>query len=257
MLTMSSGQSDDTPMKVDALADSESPKADNDSRTLNSRRETENASSTRHPARVSDKKVSGADDPKDQSIRGLSRSFSVNIVGSLEEGEFAAVNDVYIKYSLISGPDWILSSGTDVGITQIARYRLMENGRHKFVWNQPISVSYRSFNYYGWPQVVVSVYNFDTFRNDQILGYGCIHLPISTQISSQESQEVKIYSPQSSSYLKQILSWVAGRKPELVDSKLFAQGSCRPTLQMVAVGKLLLSLNLTTKDVSNNGYSWR
>lgn len=188
-----------------------------------------------------------------QAIR-LGRFFSIYLVGSIEQGWFNDVNDVHVKYSVVAGPDWILSSGLDVGITQIARYRLDESGRRNFVWNQPINLSYRSYNFFGWPQIVVSVYRFDLFGNEQILGYGCTHLPVSNQNPSNIKQIIKIYSPQSSSYLKQILSWITGRKPELVDSKLFARGDCRSLLQMVAVGQLEISFDLTSKDVLSNNY---
>lgn len=189
-----------------------------------------------------------------KSASTVGRFFSVSFVGSIEKGYFDGVNDVYVKYSILAGPDWILSAGVDVGITQIARYRLNENEEQQFIWNQPISISFRGYNFYGCPQIVLSVYNFDTFGNDQLLGYGCAHLPISSQISANHRQSVKIYSPQSSSFLKQILSWISGKKPELVDSNLFARSDCRSVLQMVTVGKIELTLNLATKDVQNNGY---
>lgn len=179
---------------------------------------------------------------------------SIHISGSIENGYFNGVNDVYIKYSIVAGPDWILNFGTDVGVTQIARYRTIDDNVRQFVWNQPISISYRSYNCYGWPQIVLSVYHFDTFGNDQILGYGSVHLPVSSQTSANYNQLVEIYAPQSSSFTRQILSWITGRKPELVDSNLFARGDCRSALQMVTVGKLELTFNLTSKDVASNGY---
>lgn len=180
--------------------------------------------------------------------------FSINLVGSLENGKFESVNDVYVKYSIVAGPDWILSSGKDVGITQIARSRWDEqSGTQQFVWNQPISMSYRSYNCFGWPQIVLSVYNFDLFGNDQILGYGCSHLPISSSEDFQR-QEVRIYSPRSTSLVRQIVSWLTGRKPELVDSNLYADGECRSPLHMTEVGKIEFVFNLISKDVLNNGY---
>lgn len=188
---------------------------------------------------------------KQQTIT-VGRFFSICFTGSIERGYFDSVNDVYIKYSIIAGPDWILSYGTTVGITQISRYRLDANGIKQFVWNQPITVSFKSYNYYGWPQIVVSVYNLDILGNDQILGYGCAHLPILNR--APVKQTIKVYSPQSTSYMKHFLSWVTGKKPELVDSNLFARGDCRGVLQTVTVGELELIFNVTSKDVANNAY---
>lgn len=196
--------------------------------------------------------------PEDKNDRQqaitVGRFFSICLTGTLEKGSFDNANDVYVKYSIVAGPDWILSSGLDVGITQIARYKLNEEGKRIFIWNQPITLSYRSYNFFGWPQIVVSVYRFDIFGSEQILGYGCAHLPVSSQDSSNIELTIKVYSPQSSSYLRQILSWITGRKPELVDSKLFARGDCRSLLQTVTVGELELTFNQISKDVMSNGY---
>lgn len=191
----------------------------------------------------------------------IGRFLSIHLIGSIESGYFKSFDDIYIKYSLVAGPDWIISSGTDVGVTQISRYNRSssqtQNGWRKFVWNQPVSISYRSYNYYGWPQIVLSVYYFDTFGNDQILGYGSTHLPITNQWPTDFKQEVEIYTPQSSSISKQLLSWLTGKKPELVDSNLFARPDCRRVLQVVRAGQVNLKFNLTTKDVTSNGYrSW-
>lgn len=184
----------------------------------------------------------------------VGKFFSVSITGSLETGQFISVNDVYIKYTVLAGSDWLMSSGTDMGITQISRYRLDGENKRQFAWNQPISLSYRSYNFYGWPQIVLSVYHFDTFGTDQILGYGCCHLPVASSLTSDHPHIVKIYAPQSTSYLKQLLTWLTGRKPELVDSTLFARGDCRGVLQTTTVGEVKFFFNLTTKDVSTNGF---
>lgn len=191
---------------------------------------------------------------KPKKLVGLSRFFSINLVGSLESGSFGTVNDVFVKYSIVAGPDWLLSSGTDVGITQMSRYRLDENGARKFVWNQPITLSYRSYNYFGWPQLVLSVFYFDILGNQQILGYGSTHMPVACQIPCGLRQVVKIYAPQSSTLFRQVIGWITGRRPELVDSNSFARGDCRNVLQASEVGQVDIIINLTTKDSTSNGY---
>lgn len=190
---------------------------------------------------------------KQQGQITVGNFFSLYLFGSLECGYFNNINDVYVKYSVLAGPDWLVLAGTELGITQIARYRIDGKNEREFVWNQPITVSYRSYNFFGYPQLIVSVYNFDLLGNDQLVGYGFIHLPMSNH-PAQKKQIVQIYSPQSSSYTRQFLSWITGRKPELVDFNLIARGDCRSVLRMVNVGKLVFSFNLTTKDVANNGY---
>lgn len=197
--------------------------------------------------------MSSKDDSKEEITLQQGEFISVHISGSIEGGYFKENNDIYLKYSILTGPDWILSSGTDIGVTQIARCRQDKTGARLFVWNQPIGISYRTYNFYGWPQIVLSVYCFDTFGNDQIVGYGAIHLPISNK--SLSKRKVNIYSPQSSSYLGQLMSWVTGRRPELINSESFARGDLRNALQVKLVGYVEIDTSLITKDVSNNGYN--
>lgn len=207
----------------------------------------------------------------------LSQFFSVHFVGSLEYGYFESYQNVYIKYSIISGQDWILSSGSDLGITQISRYRLdydKARAKRRFVFNQPIDISYKSYNFHGWPQIVLSVYCFDSFGNDQIIGYGVCHLPITNQgnrqnFTSQANSSVNatngnrntlrkivyIHAPQSSSFLKLLSSWITGRKPELINPELIARPDCRSVLHMSVVGSVELKIDLMTKDVASNNYT--
>lgn len=195
---------------------------------------------------------------KDITSDRASSCMSVCITGSLEFGQFDGYNDVYAKISILAGPDWTMTSGNDFRVTQISRYTVDVYGRKRFVWNQPISISYKTNDIYGWPQLVISIYYFDSFGNDQLLGYGSIHL--AQQVSGWHIQPIKqiarIYAPQSSTFVKQILSWITGKKPELVDSSTFARGDCRRALQVTLVGYVEFTLNLTTKDFATNGYQF-
>lgn len=188
-----------------------------------------------------------------------SKSFYINFHGSIEKGYFSKVNDVYIRYSILSGTDWIVSSGFDLGVSQLSRSRFDEKrGCSEFVWNQPISISYKSYNFFGWPQLIICVQYFDLLGNDQILGYGCVHLPISERIADDSGknyrQIVTIHQLQSSSYWKQLSSWITGKKPELINSKLFGRSDCRTVLHMQPVGTIYLSISSISKDVYKNGY---
>jgi B9 domain-containing protein 1 len=184
-----------------------------------------------------------------------SRFLSIHLSGSIDIGHFDSCNDVYLKYSIVAGPDWVLASGSEIGVTQISRYKIGTGNQREFVWNQPVAVSYRSYNYFGWPQIVVSAYYFDTFGNDRILGYGSAYLPASSQTPANMKQTVSSYVPQSTSAARRILSWILGKKPELIESNLFARAECRSLLQLMAVGEIKMSFNLITKDISSNGYT--
>lgn len=180
---------------------------------------------------------------------------SLSFCGSLESGQFSNFNDIYIKYSIRAGADWILAGGVDLGITQIARCKVDQNGERHFVWNQPIDISFQSYNFYGWPQIILSVYHFNLFGNDQILGYGGAHLPVCPDSLGHHSQVlIKIYSPQPTSFSKQLVSWITRVRPQLVDASLFARGDLRSSLQVQHVGQVELRLHLTSKDLTKNGY---
>ncbi|KAG9508821.1 E3 ubiquitin-protein ligase ARIH1 [Fragariocoptes setiger] len=178
--------------------------------------------------------------PPSKDLAHLSgQFFSICFNGSLELGIFSGIDDVYCKYTFVYGPDWLLVTGLSNGVTQISRKRTVTSvdddsimtKTDRFVWNLPINVSFRSYNPFGWPQLVVSVYKYDTFGTDVIHGYGCAHLPIATNNSAIMHQTMIIYAPESSSVARKILSWLTGRPAELVDPKLFAKPECRSALQ--------------------------
>lgn len=185
---------------------------------------------------------------------------SVFFFGSIEHGYFVdkAINDVYFKYNIVYGPDWMLAAGLDCGISQISRRRLFipedSDRTGEFVWNLPVDCSFRSYNPNGWPQLVLSVYYFDTFGQDVILGYGCLHLPVTNRLPSMYKRKMIIYAPESSSLTRKLFSWLTGRKPELINSKLFANGDCRQALHMKSVGHIDIVMNATFKDMLTYGF---
>ncbi len=40
------------------------------------------------------------------------------------------------------------------------------DGRPAVVWNFPLDITFRSTCPYGWPQIVISVYELDSFGNE-------------------------------------------------------------------------------------------
>ena len=53
---------------------------------------------------------------------------------------------------------------------------------------------------FGWPQLILSVFEIDALGRDVIRGYGCIHLPIA---AGQFTRKVPLYKPLSASVLQQ------------------------------------------------------
>lgn len=57
-------------------------------------------------------------------------------------------------------------------MTQLSRRTVGQDV--SFVWNYPMDVAYRSTNVFGWPQLVLSVYDVDRLGRDIVLGYGSV-----------------------------------------------------------------------------------
>nr|CAD7441913.1 unnamed protein product [Timema bartmani] len=103
--------------------------------------------------------------------------FLMSITGQIEQAQFPGFDDIYCKYCFSYGPDWIITTGLEEGISQISKCSGDE--RQIFIWNFPLEVTFKSTNPHGWPQLIISVYGLDVFGNDVVRGYGLCHLPIS------------------------------------------------------------------------------
>ena len=79
---------------------------------------------------------------------------------------------------MVHGDDWTHLDGPEDGISQITR-KTSSGPEQKLVWNFPVEVTYKATNAFGWPQLILSVYEIDAMGRDVIRGYGCVHLPIS------------------------------------------------------------------------------
>lgn len=91
------------------------------------------------------------------------------------------------------------------------------------------------------PQLIMSFYGLDIFGHDVIRGYGVCHIPLQTGehkkrcarkyklfVTTVESFcRVFVYVPQSSSMLQQVMAWLTGRRPELIDTSILASGNGR------------------------------
>ena len=78
------------------------------------------------------------------------RSFRLQIQGS---------RSGYCKFLVTHGEDWQVLDGLEEGVTHLSKRS--PGVDTSFVWNFPINVAYRSTNIFGWPQLVLSVYDVD------------------------------------------------------------------------------------------------
>ncbi|CAB4055082.1 B9D1 [Lepeophtheirus salmonis] len=154
----------------------------------------------------------------------------IPVTGQIQGADFPGMDDLYCRYSFVSGPDWAVTAGQEEGISQVAKKSL--DGYQRTIWNFPLDITYRSTCPFGWPQLVVSVYGLDTFGNDVVRGYGGIHVPIS--LDSQDG--------------------VTGRRPEFIDPRVVASGEGRDVTRTRTQGQVRVQFNVVSKDFKKLGY---
>jgi len=160
-------------------------------------------------------------------------------------------DNAYCKYAIVHGDDWTHLDGPEDGISQITR-KTSGGPDQPLVWNFPIEVTYKSTNAFGWPQLILSVFEIDAMGRDVIRGYGCVHLPIS---AGSHAKKVPLYKPLSASVAQQLASWFGGRPAEFSNPKFPASGEGREVTRVQSTGFASVALNVITKDMSTFGYS--
>ncbi|KAL0275464.1 UNVERIFIED_CONTAM: hypothetical protein PYX00_003300 [Menopon gallinae] len=176
-------------------------------------------------------------------------NFMISVNGQIQSAVFPYFEDIYCKYTFVSGPDWVIISGVEEGISQISK-----KGRdveQLFVWNLPLNIVYKSTNPHGWPQLVVSAYGLDVFGNEVIRGYGVCHIPISP---GHFEKKIAMFVPESSSIIQKFTSWLTGRRPELIDIRILTQGDSREVVRVRSQGMVTVELDVFTRGLQSLGY---
>ncbi|XP_063720736.1 B9 domain-containing protein 1-like [Symsagittifera roscoffensis] len=174
--------------------------------------------------------------------------FLVMVNGQIESGVFPEFNDLYLKYSFVHGPDWIITSGLEDGISQVSRKSIDDRGL--FTWNFPIEATFKSSNPYGWPQLVISCYGTDVFGNEVVRGYTSCHIPIT---AGRHRRKLGMFVPQSSSSFQKFLGWFLGKRPEFIDPKVVAHSDGREVTRVRSQGYVGVSFNVITRDMKKLG----
>ncbi|KAL8576688.1 B9 domain-containing protein 1 [Nucella lapillus] len=175
--------------------------------------------------------------------------FLLMVSGQIETAEFPEYDDIYCRYCFTHGPDWLITSGLEEGITQITKKS--QDERQMFVWNFPVDITFKSTNSFGWPQIVIHAYGLDAFGTDVVRGYGVTHVPITP---GRHKIQVPMFVPESSSLLQKLTSWFLGRRPEYVDPRVVAQGEGREVTRVRSQGFVTVSFNVVMKDMKKLGY---
>lgn len=120
------------------------------------------------------------------------------------------------------------------------------------MWNFPIDITFKSYQPFGWPRVVLAVYGQDFWGRDVVRGYGSRLLPLTP---GMHTQEVNMFVPETSSFVQRALGWLVGRRAEYVDSKFVAQAAGREATRVKSQGKVKLCISMATKDFARFDYS--
>ncbi|TPX38241.1 hypothetical protein SmJEL517_g00388 [Synchytrium microbalum] len=186
-----------------------------------------------------------------------SGAFSLVVNGQIESAYFPGMDHLYCKFSFTNGPDWVLLSGLEEGITQMSRKstglpstkETIPPNSKICVFNFPIEIAFKSTNAFGWPQMVLSVYGLDAMGRDVVRGYGSIRLPLSP---GRFTKEVPMFVPVSSSALGGFLSWATGQLPEFLDPKFVATNEGREVTRVRSQGTVRVTFNVMVKDLVYN-----
>ncbi|XP_022917157.1 B9 domain-containing protein 1 [Onthophagus taurus] len=171
-------------------------------------------------------------------------SFLISISGQIEYITALTTSGTswHCKYELITGPDWKIVGGLELGLSQTVN---ITQNCSKIVLNYPIDIVYKSSNIFGWPQLILSVY-----EGFKLKGYGRIHIPIQTGV---HLIDVSLARPQPSSLLGYFGTFF-GYQPELLEPKMLAEDEGIGLIRMISSGEIRCSLNILTQNLVSLGY---
>ncbi|KAI8920373.1 B9 domain-containing protein 1 isoform b [Powellomyces hirtus] len=184
--------------------------------------------------------------------------FSLLVNGQIEAGYFPSYDNLYCKFSTLNGPDWVVVSGVEEGITQQSLSSPLPSFTGQphtlarpCVWNFPLDLAFKATNAYGWPQLILTVYGPDALGRDVVRGYGSIRLPRTPGIHTIYTP---MFVPLASTYFNGFLSWIRGRLPEFRDSRFVGRSEGRDVVCVRSQGTVKVTVNIGTKDMERFGY---
>jgi len=172
------------------------------------------------------------------------------VTGQIEHAQIPSCDNAYCKYQVVHGEDWKFVAGLEDGITQVTRRS--SGPDDSMVWNFPLDLTYNSTNVFGWPQIILTVYSVSAAGMEQIIGYGCQHIPT---CPGRYTQKLRLFRPQSASLMQSFLHAMRGTTPDFADPKFPSYGEGREVTRVVSCGHAVLKLNILTKDMEQFGYN--
>ena len=96
----------------------------------------------------------------------------LHIVGSIDSGhgfaEAAGLSDLFLKWTLESGPNFRVVQGLSTGQTHCDH----PDDAEAAVWSHPLDVHYTLKGIDGWPRISLEVWGVDRFGRNELAGYG-------------------------------------------------------------------------------------
>ena len=171
----------------------------------------------------------------------MQKAFELTLQGTIDSCTTLRSDDLYCKYSFVTGGDWESQQGATSGITTSSH----AEGTKPAIFNAPFQVSFSSSGPFGWPQIVIAVYGLNNFGNDMIVGYGGIHIPTMT---GRHQLEIPLFAPEHDSIFKKFTSFFTGLYPELVNVNDVGSGKNREVLITKSQGSVKVSVAVTMSD---------
>ena len=172
-------------------------------------------------------------------------TFKLKCLGQVASGQIPHKVPIAVNYVLVAGQDWKETYNADTqhemsgvaemsktSISQYAAFRSTANiDEPNFVWNFPVDIEFNSTNPYGWPRLVLVLYDRDVL----VKGYGSCLLPTTP---GKHTRYVRMFVPASSSAMQEVLSDVRRLPPEFQDMNFPAKVSSLPSIDCTFLGLL-------------------
>eukprot|EP00761_Pharyngomonas_kirbyi_P008976 gb/GECH01008991.1/.p1 GENE.gb/GECH01008991.1/~~gb/GECH01008991.1/.p1 ORF type:complete len:189 (+),score=29.47 gb/GECH01008991.1/:1-567(+) len=184
----------------------------------------------------------------------MSSKFYITLTGQIDYAEFPGNIEIYSTFSFEYGKDWEVVRPTgeranlEMGSTQVAA-RAPGSLPH-FIWNFPLEITFASTNPYGWPKIVVCLYQ-SKGKNSVRLGYGWTQIPV---FPGRREIKIPLFKPVSSSTIQNIIGSIIGSPPEFDDPAFVSKGKDREVTRVQSEGYIIVNFEVLTKNMFQFGY---
>ena len=183
--------------------------------------------------------------------------FRLYVTGTIEYGNFVNFGDsmgtspIKVKSSFVFGKDWDKEDGN---ISEESQFSFKGDGTYNYYsFNNQFEISFRSINLYGWPQIVVTCSTINSSGTEVVLGYGCVHVPMST---GRHERKIHIFSLNNE---KSIWEKWFGKKNErsseiIKNPKVISTGQGREISRAKCEGWIKLIFQINFRDFNKFGF---